>query len=224
MKTMRLLFAFGQTRANHGCERAFSINPKKDLIDFSYCWIANLQHYRSKSRAIGLRSLSGLCFPHPSWNTHRPVEYWCYNSRAAISRYVPLKDIVNELKSWKSVENELLAKCEASQTGSQSHVSKAINRWLIFPGRDEETAAALSAAFEMDSPDFHTASTVSRAKVEFIVGATRGGDHLRVSVQDLRLQENDDDGVEGHVDDVTWIQVLQRCNTSGQTDSLLRLL
>ena len=66
----------------------------------------------------------------------------------------------------------------------------------------------LSNAFQMHTLDLHGVSAHSRAKAEFIVGAERCSDHLQVSVQDLRLMENADDGVDGHVDDVTWIQVL----------------
>ena len=190
--------------------------PRNPLIRMRKTYILNLWNAsefipflpQAKFSSVCVRFSSGLTFSHPSWNANRPVEYWCYNSDHAACKFIQLKDIVEEIHSLKTVEAQLISESGTARSCPSSVSPPKINKWLVFPGRDEATAAVLSNAFQMHTLDLHGVSAHSRAKAEFIVGAERCSDHLQVSVQDLRLMENADDGVDGHVDDVTWIQVL----------------
>jgi hypothetical protein len=156
------------------------------------------QTVQSQSHRLTHRAL--VNYAHPSWNANRPVECWYYNDSAAVSKFVPLKDLQKEI-SGATVEA-----IAASNVEFQGTQIAPISRWFLFSGRDETTAAVLLKEFEITIPPRNVGAQ-SRAKVDFILGSTRRTDHLLLRVHDLRLQEHDLDGEEGDVDDVTWIQV-----------------
>jgi hypothetical protein len=159
------------------------------------CAAQMIQPHRLMSRAF-------VNYAHPSWNTNRPVECWYYNDSAAVSKFVPLKDLQNEISS-ASLDKELTAGAKAELHSTQI---KPISRWFLFSSRDEATSAVLLKEFEIIIPP-RNVGVQSRARVDFILGSTRRTDHLLLSVQDLRLQEHERDGDYGDVDDITWIQV-----------------
>ena len=131
-----------------------------------------------------------------------PVECWHFNDKAAVSKFVPLQEFESELHSG-NLERELLEKCSSSHI--QDSVANSGSRWFLFSRRDEVTARVLKQCFNLH--DIRIANPLTRAKVEFVSGTTRKGDHMLVGVHDYRLQENESDGVEdGVIDDISWVQ------------------
>ena len=166
----------------------------------------NLRHLRQVRR-----NMASFAFHHPSWRSNRPVEYWCYNGENAVSKLIALKDLKDE---GGALESELLN--DLQKRGSAVHQfslkNKEVSRWYLFPERDEDTIAVLSDIFGV-TIHARQNKTVSREQVDFILGPTREQDHLILCVNDLRLQENDGDGVHGDVDDVAWLQACLQFTT-----------
>jgi hypothetical protein len=145
-------------------------------------------------------------YAHPSWKYNRPVEFWCYNKGAADFKLVSLKDLKSELIEG-TFEKEFQA-----LSGSDINVNDGpgFSRWFLFPDRDDATAKAILQAFSISLPS-RNVDLSSRAKAEFIMGTTRSTDHLLLRVHDLRLQEHENDGDDGEVDDIAWLQVRPSC-------------
>jgi hypothetical protein len=138
-------------------------------------------------------------YAHPSWPQNLPVECWHFSDKAAVSKLVPLQEFEAELNSG-NMEKELTVECGEQLENLNNRVSK----WYLFSRRDEVTARVLKQCFNLH--DTRISNPLTRAKVEFVSGATRRGDHLLVGVHDYRLQENERDGVEGYIDDISWVQ------------------
>jgi hypothetical protein len=142
-------------------------------------------------------------FPHPSWPQNMPVECWHFNDKAAVSKFVPLQEFESELSSG-NLDKELIEKSASSQIHAGMNQIQRISKWYLFPRRDEVTARVLKQCFNLH--DIRIANPLTRAKVEFVPGTTRRGDHMLVGVHDYRLQEHESDGVEGFIDDISWVQ------------------
>jgi hypothetical protein len=140
-------------------------------------------------------------YAHPSWPQNLPVECWHFSDNAAVSKLVPLQEFEAELNSG-NMEKELIAE-RGEQTESDPN-RNSVSKWYLFSRRDEVTARVLKQCFNLH--DTRISNPLTRAKVEFVSGATRRGDHLLVGVHDYRLQENERDGVEGYIDDISWVQ------------------
>ena len=132
-----------------------------------------------------------------------PVECWHFNDRATVSKFVPLQEFESELNSG-NLDKELLEKCATPQIQVESKINERLSKWYLFPRRDEVTARVLKQCFNLH--DIRIANPLTRAKVEFVPGNTRKGDHMLVGVHDYRLQEHETDGVEGFIDDISWVQ------------------
>jgi hypothetical protein len=142
-------------------------------------------------------------YAHPSWPQNLPVECWHFSDKAAVSKLVPLQEFEAELNSG-NMEKELIAESGESQTEFEDLYKNKVSKWYLFSRRDEVTARVLKQCFNLH--DTRISNPLTRAKVEFVSGATRRGDHLLVGVHDYRLQENERDGVEGYIDDISWVQ------------------
>jgi hypothetical protein len=142
-----------------------------------------------------------------------PVECWHFNDAAAVCKFVSLDEFESELAS-RGLEREL---AEKSGNFSELDTSKSITKWYLFPRRDDASASVLLRCFELN--DVVTSKSISAPKVEFVAGANRVRDHLLVSVQDYRLEENSPDRMDGYIDDIRWISQIHEARSNFEVEN-----
>jgi hypothetical protein len=120
------------------------------------------------------------------------VEYWRFTDDAVHSRFVPLGDFESEFAKGKLGQEPA------------GNPDPAVATWFLFKNINDVSIAALKSCFKLDAG--WELSLSAPARIEFVHGPEKKFDHLLVNVHDYRLQDNDDDAIDGYVDDLTWIR------------------